>query len=91
MSASTRSPDLDVLEGAGGVGTLYPNKVPAQNAHPDLVSEGRLPRVLVGREGVPPDRSPRLLNPKIGPVNGHEAVVAHVPLLSSLEVDLLWR
>ncbi len=83
--------DLDVVEGAGGVGALYPNEVPPEDTHPDLVSEGRLPRVLVGREGVPPDRSPRLRDPEVRPVDGHEAVVAHVPLLSSLKVDLRWR
>ena len=83
--------DRDLVEGASGVGALYPNKVPAQNTHPDLVSKGRLPRVLVGGNGVPPDRSPRLRDPKIGSVDGHEAVVANVPLLSSLEVDLQWR
>ena len=55
---------------------MYPNEVPAQNAHPDLVSEGRLPRVLVGCEGVPPDRSPRLRDPKVHSIDGHEAVVA---------------
>ena len=32
--------DLDVIEGAGGVGALYPHEVPAQNADSDLVSEG---------------------------------------------------
>ncbi len=42
--------DLDVVKGAGRVGALY-----AQNAHPDLVAQGRLPCILVGREGVPPD------------------------------------
>jgi len=60
--------DLDVIEGTGGVGALYPNEVPAQNTHPDLVSEGGLPPVLVGGEGVPPGCSPRLRDPKIGPI-----------------------
>ena len=77
---------IDVVEGAGRVGALYPNKVPAQNAHLDLVSEGDLPHVLVGREGVPPDRR----DPKVRPVDGHEAIVAHVSFFSSIEVDLRW-
>jgi hypothetical protein len=32
--------DLDVIERSCGVRALYPHEVPAQNAHPDLVSEG---------------------------------------------------
>ena len=47
--------DLDVIEGAGGVGALNPNEVTTQNTYPDLVSEGGPPPVFVGCEGIPPD------------------------------------
>ena len=63
--------DLDVRLFPSGVRTLDPHQVPAQNANPNLVSACGLPRVLVGRECVPPDRGPRLRDPKIGPVVGH--------------------
>jgi hypothetical protein len=83
--------DLDVIKGTGGVRALYPHEIPAQNADSDLVSERGLPQVFVAGEGIPSDRSPSLQDPEVCPVDGHDAVVAHVPLLSLLEVVLRWR
>ena len=42
----------------------------------------------MGREGIAGDRSPGLGDLEVRPVDGHKAVIAYVPLLPSLEVDL---
>ncbi len=60
-----RVEDLDVRRRAGGVRTIDPHEVLPKNTHPNLVSEGGLPRVLVGREGVPCGRGPHLWHPKV--------------------------
>jgi hypothetical protein len=42
----------------------------------------------VGPEGVPRDCGPRLRNPKVCPVDGHQAVVVDIAFLMLFEVDL---
>ena len=39
--------DLVVIERSRGVWALYPHEVPTQNAHPDLVLEGGLARIVL--------------------------------------------
>jgi hypothetical protein len=39
--------DFDIIEQSRRVRALYPHEVPAQNAHPNLILEGRLARILV--------------------------------------------
>mgnify|MGYP006183343783 CR=1 FL=1 len=68
----------NIIKASGWVGTLDPYQVPPYNTYPDLVAEGGLPRVLVGGEGVPRLCLSCLRDPEIGPIDGHQAVVAHV-------------
>ncbi len=42
----------------------------------------------MGPEGVPRDCGPRLRNPKVCPVDGHQAVVVDIAFLALFEVDL---
>ena len=70
--------NCNIIKASGWVGTLDPYQVPPYNTYPDLVAEGGLPRVLVGGEGVPRLRLSCLRDPEIGPIDGHQAVVAHV-------------
>jgi hypothetical protein len=83
--------DLDVGELSGWIQTLDPHQVPTQNNYPDLVPEGGFERILVGGEPVAGGRLPCLQDPKIHPINQHEAVVAYVAILAHLEVNLWWR
>ena len=79
---------LDVRPRTGGVRSIDPHEVPPEDTHPDLVSESRLPCVLVGPKGVPRDCSPRLRDPKVRPVDGHQAAVVDITFLAPFEVDL---
>jgi hypothetical protein len=83
--------DLDVRPGTCGVRSIDPDEIPPKNTHPDLVPQGRLPRILVGREGVPLGRRPCLGDAKVRPVDGHQAIVKDVSILSPLEVHLQCR
>ena len=83
--------DLDVRPGTCGVWTIDPNEIPPENTHPDLVPKGGLPRILVGSEGVPLRHRPCLGDPKVRPVDGHQAIIQDVSILSPLEVHLQCR
>ena len=78
----------NVVEASGWVGTLDPNQVPLYNTYPDVVAEGRLERVLVGGKPVPRLCLSCLWDPEIGPVDGHQAVVAYVVYFSIFKIDL---
>ncbi len=81
----------NVVESSGWVGTLDPYQVPPYNTYPHLVAEGRLERVLVGGEPVPRLRLSCLWDPEIGPVDGHQAVVAYVVYFLIFKIGLrLW-
>jgi len=56
-------------------------QVPREDVHPQLVAQGGLPRVLVGREGVPLRRGSRLQGAEVYPVDCHCAVVEHILIL----------
>ena len=56
------------------------HQVPREDVHPQLVVQGGLPRVLVGREGVPLRRGSLLGDAKVSSVDCHCAVVEHVVL-----------
>ena len=87
-----RGEDLDVRPCPGGVRALNPHKIPHQDVHPQLIAEGGLPRVLVGREGVPLRRSSLLGDAKVRPVHRHKAVVAYVVDAQTLvEINLWFR
>ncbi len=83
--------DLEVTELPGWIGTLDPHQVPTQNTYPDLVSEGRLARVLVGGKPVAGGCLPCLGDPKIRPIDRHEAFIAYVVVLALFKVHLQWR
>ena len=68
----------NIIKASGWVGTLDPYQAPPYNTYPNLVAEGGLPRVLVGGEPVPRLCLSCLRDPEIGPIDGHQAVVAHV-------------
>ena len=67
--------DLDVRPCTCGVWTIDPNEIPPENTYPDLIPQGRLPRILVGGEGVPFCRHPCLGDAKVRSVDGHETIV----------------
>ena len=62
----------------GRVRPLDPHQVPREDVHPQLVAQGGLPRVLVGREGVPLRRGSLLGDAEVRAVNRHRAVIEHV-------------
>jgi hypothetical protein len=68
----------NIIKASGWVRTLDPCQVPPYNTYPNLVAEGGLPRVFVGGEPVPRLCLSCLRDPEIGPIDGHQAVVAHV-------------
>ena len=73
----------------GRVRPLDPHQVPREDVHPQLVAQGGLPRVLVGREGVPLRRGSLLQDAEVGAIDCHEAVVAHIVVSEpALEDDL---
>ena len=81
----------NIIKASGWVGTLDPYQVPPYNTYPNLLAEGRLPRVLVGGEPVPRLCLSCLRDPEISPIDGHQAVVAHVVYFSIFKIDLrLW-
>ncbi len=79
----------DLVENNNCFGVSSPNPNPGStlgppyNTYPDLVAEGRTECVLVVK--VSP---PCLWDSKIGPIDGHQAVVAYVTYFLILEVDL---
>ena len=76
----------------GRVRPLDPHQVPCEDVHSQLVAQGRLPRVLVGTEGVPLLRGSLLGNAEVRAVDCHRAVIEHVVRTqSALEVDLRLR
>ena len=62
----------------GRVRPLDPYQVPREDVDPQLVAKGGLPRILMGREGVPLRRGSLLWDAEVGSVHGHRAVVEHV-------------
>ena len=81
----------NIIKASGWVGTLDPYQVAPYNTYPDLVAEGRLPCLLVGGEPVPRFCLSCLWDPEIGPVDGHQAVVAYVVYFSIFKIDLRLR
>jgi hypothetical protein len=66
--------DLDVRPRTGGVRSIYPHEVTPEDTHPDLVSEGGL--------------GPRLRNPEVCSIDGHQAIIVDIAFLALFEVDL---
>jgi hypothetical protein len=62
----------------GRVWTLDPYQVPREDVHTQLVVQGRLPRIFVGREGVPLLHDSLLRDAKVRSIDCHGAVVAHI-------------
>jgi len=76
----------------GRVRPLDPHKVPREDVHPQLIAQGGLPRVLVGREGIPLFCGSLLRDAEVGAVDRHEAVVEHIVRAQpALEDDLRLR
>ena len=74
------------------VGTLDPQQVHCEDVDAQLVAKGGLPRVFVGRKGVPLLCDSHLRDSEVGAVNGHCSVVAHiVGTEPALEDDLRLR
>ena len=61
----------------GRAGTLDLHQVPCRNINAQLVAQGGLPRVLVGREDLGLFCDSFLRDAKVSPVDYHHAVVAH--------------
>ncbi len=78
--------DVGVL--TGGVGALDPHQVPPQDADAQLVAEGELAFVLVGREGIPLRCYFHLLDAEVDPIDCHETAVEDIAFLLTVEVDL---
>ena len=70
---------------------LGPHQVPREDVNTQLVAQGRLPSILVGREGVPLRRGFLLGDAEVGSVNCHRAVVEHIVCAQSSLEDDLWR
>ncbi len=62
----------------GRLWTLDPYQVPHKDVHTQLVSQGGLPRVLVGREGIPLLHNSLLQDAEVRSIECHGAVVAHI-------------
>jgi hypothetical protein len=62
----------------GRVRPLDPHQVPREDVHPQLIVQGGLPRILMGREGVPLRRGSLLGDAEVRALHGHRAVVEHV-------------
>jgi hypothetical protein len=62
----------------GRVRPLDPHQVPREDVHPQLIAQGGLPRILMGREGVPLRRGSLLGDAEVRALHGHRAVVEHV-------------
>jgi hypothetical protein len=62
----------------GRVWTLDPYQVPCKDVHTQLVAQGGLPHVLVGREGIPLLHDSLLRDGEVRSINCHGAVVAHI-------------
>ena len=76
----------------GRVWTLDLHQVPRKDVHPQLVAQGGLPRVLVGREGVPLRRGSLLGDAEVRAVDCHRAVAEHVVRAQpALKFDLRLR
>jgi len=74
------------------VWTLDPYQVPCKDVHPQLKAQGGLPRVLVGRKGVPLCHSSLLQDAEVCAIDCHCAVVEHVVhALPAFEDDLHLR
>ncbi len=71
------------------VWTLDPNQVPRKDVDTQLVAKGGLPRIFVGRKGIPLLCNSLLQDSEVGSVNCHRAVVSHiVGTKSALEDNL---
>jgi hypothetical protein len=70
--------DLDVGPCTGGVRALYPDEIPHQDVHPQLIAEGGLPHILVQPKRVALPCSSLLRDAKVHPIHQHKAVVANV-------------
>ncbi len=62
----------------GRVWTLDPYQIPCKDVDPQLVTQGGLPRVLVGRKGIPLCHDSLLGDAEVRAIHGHCAVVEHV-------------
>jgi hypothetical protein len=80
---------IDVVTLTGGVGSADPHLIPREDVNPKLVPVRGLPRVFMGRKGVPPHRGILLRDLKVRPVDQHEAVIAVVLDETALKDDLL--
>ena len=60
------------------VGTLDPHQVPREDVDAQLVAKSGLPRVLVGRKGVPLLCKSLLWDSEVGAIDVHCAAVAHI-------------
>ena len=76
----------------GRVRPLDPYQVPCEDVHPQLVAQGGLPCVLVGREGVLLCCGSLLGDAEVGSIDCHPAVIEHVVhTKSALEDNLCLR
>ncbi len=80
---------IDVVPLTGRVGSADPHQIPREDVDPELLLVRGLPRVFMGRKGVPPCRGILLRDLKVCPVDRHEAVVADVLDEMALKDDLL--
>jgi hypothetical protein len=65
--------NLQIIPLTGGVGSTDPHQIPRQNVNPEFVPQGRLPRILMRCKG-----GTFLHYAEVGPVDRHQAVIAHV-------------
>jgi hypothetical protein len=75
---------------------LNSNQVPCEDVHPQLVPQGGLPRILVGRKGIPLLRDSILGDAKVRPISTYGAVIAHIvraqpALKDNLRLRGRWR
>ena len=84
--------NLNVGKHTGRVRTLDPHQVPCEDVNTQLVAQGGLPRVHVGRKGIPLFCNSLLGDAKVSPAICHRAVVAHImDAQPALKVDLWLR
>jgi hypothetical protein len=62
----------------GSVWPLDPHQVPCEDVHTQLIAQGRLPRVLMGTEGVPLCHNSLVEDAEVCAIDCHCAVVEHV-------------